>query len=152
MKLEDIDWNKKLIVFFGDEVKQHINNIRLNTPAYIDEFPEHQLVHPWKHIEDLEHTTHLISRGDDRQFVIITNSSYILDHLSNLMKGARVNADPKYTRCNRKEVYIHKKDVGAYVCTNGAIENALPKKGEIINWDNLSEVAKWLSDIYFEMG
>lgn len=34
----------------------------------------------------------------------------------------------------------------------GVIENALPKKGEIINWDNLSEVAEWLSDVYFEMG
>ena len=151
MKLENIDWNKKLIVFFGDEVKQHINNIRLNTPAYVDEFPEHKLVHPWEHSEVLEHTTHLISRGDDRQFVIITNSSYILDHLSNLMKGARINADSKYTRCNRKEAYIHKKDVGAYVCTNGEIKNALPKKGEIIIWDNLSEVAEWLSDIYFSM-
>jgi hypothetical protein len=152
MKLEDIDWNKKLIVFFGDEARDRIGDIENMRRGGFVAFPEHSSYHPWDHIEEIEHITRLISRSEDRKFVVITNSSYIMDHLSNLMKGARINADPKYTRCKRKEAYIHKKDVGAYVCTNGTIENAIPEKGEIISWNNLSEVEEWLTDIYFDMG
>jgi hypothetical protein len=151
MKLENIDWNKKLIVFFGDEVKNLMGDIQKTNKGGFVTFPEHTRCHPWEHVEEIEHITRLLSRSEDRNFVIITNSSYILGHLSNLMKGARVNADAKYTRCGKKEAYIHKRDVSVYVCTKGTIKNALPKKGDIINWDNLSEVAEWLSRIYFGM-
>ncbi len=151
MKLEDIDWDKKLIVFFGDELRDWVLNIRLSTCTRTYEFPEHRTYHPWEHVEFIEYVTRVISFHEDEKFVVITNSSYILDHLTNLMKGARLNADAEYTRCKQKEAYIHKKDVGVYVCTKGTIENALPEDGEVINWDNLSEVSEWLSDIYFEM-
>lgn len=151
MKLEDIDWDKKLIVFFGDQAKNFVDEIeKLRRGGFVT-FPEHDRHHPWEHVEEIEHITRLISRSDDGKFVVITNSSYIIDHLVNLMKGARLNADAEYTRCKQKEAYIHKKDVGVYVCTKGTIENALPEDGEVINWDNLSEVSEWLSDIYFEM-
>jgi predicted ATPase len=152
MKLEDIDWDKKLIVFFGDDAKNIVDDIAKMRKGAIVIFPEHKLYHPWEHVVEIEHIARILSNGDDRKFVVVTNSSYILDHLSNLMKGARINADAKYTRCNRKEAYIHKKDVGAYVCTKGTIENALPKEGDIIDWDNLSVVAEWLTDTYFDMG
>jgi predicted ATPase len=152
MKLEDIDWNKKLIVFFGDEVKNLVEDIEKHRKGAIVIFPEHSSHHPWEHVDEIEHITRLLSRSDDRKFVVITNSSYIIDHLSNLMKGARIKADTKYTRCNNVGAFIHKRDVGAYVCTKGKIKNALPKKGEIIKWGNLSKVADWLCDIYFEMG
>lgn len=152
MKLEDIDWDKKLIVFFGDQAKNFVGDIEKMRKGGFVTFPEHDRYHPWEHVEEIEHITRLLSRSKDGKFVVITNSSYILDHLSNLMKGARLNADAKYTRCKRKDAYIHKKDVGVYVCTGGAIENALPENGEIINWDNLSEVSEWLSDNYFKMG
>lgn len=151
MKLEDINWDKKLIVFFGDEIKTLVEDIGKHGKGAITIFPEHSHYHPWEHVEEIEHITRLLSRSNDRKFVVITNSSYILDHLSNLMKGARINANAKYTRCNNVGAYIHKKDVSAYVCTKGEIKNALPRKGEIINWDNLSEVAEWLSNVYFEM-
>jgi hypothetical protein len=151
MKLEDIDWNKKLIVFFGEDAKNLVEDIEKMRKGGFVTFPERERYHPWEHIDEIEHITRLLSRSEDRKFVVITNSSYILDHLSNLMKGAQINADEKYTRCNKKEAYIHKKDVGAYVCTKGTIENALPEEGDIINWDNLSKVAEWLADIYFEM-
>lgn len=155
MRLKDIDWNKKLLVFFGDEVKNICGDIKMNADSvksFTDCFPEHSLYHPWEHVDRIEHITNLISRADDRKFTIVTNSSYILDHLSNLMKGARINAEEKYTRCKNKNAFIHKKDVGVYVCTGGKIKNAMPKKGEIINWDNLSEPAEWLCNVYFEMG
>ncbi len=152
MKLEDIDWNKKLIVFFGDDVKNLAGDIGKHRKGGFVVFPEHSSHHPWEHIEEIEHITRLLSHSNDRTFVVITNSAYILDHLSNLMKGACINADAKYTRCNNVGAFIHKRDVGAYVCTKGKIKNALPKKGEIIKWDNLSEVAEWISDVYFEMG
>lgn len=149
MKLKDIDWNKKLIVFFGDDVKMMKGKILSKNPLVV--FPEHVMTHPWGHVDYIEKVTRLISQ-DDRKITIVTNSSYILDHLSNLMKGARLNADQKYTRCKNKNAFIHKKDVGVYVCTGGKIKDAMPKKGEIIKWDNLSEPSEWLSDIYFEMG
>jgi hypothetical protein len=155
MKLKNINWNKKLLVFFGDEVKNFCEDIKMNAnsvKSFTDYFPEHTLYHPWEHMEHIEHITNLISRAGDRKFTVITNSSYILDHLTNLMKGARVNADEKYTRCKNKSAFIHKKDVGVYVCTGGKIKDAMPKKGEIIEWDNLSKVSEWLSDVYFEMG
>jgi len=152
MKLEDIDWNKKLIVFFGEDAKNRVGDIEKMRKCGFISFPEHSLYHPWEHVDELEHIVRLLSRSEDRKFVVITNSSYIIDHLVNLMKGARVNADAEYTRCKRKEAYIHQKDVGAYVCTNGEIVNALTEEDKIINWDNLSEVSEWLSDTYFEMG
>ncbi len=153
MELKDIDWNKKLIIFFGDEVKNLSNNIRHNAIGYVDKFPEHHLNHPRRHIDYIEHIIRLLSRVDDRRFVIITNSSYIIDHLTNLMRGARINANAKYTRCGKKEAYIHKKDIGAYVCTEGDIKNALSVDDDedCIDWDNLSEVADWLTDTYFNM-
>lgn len=149
MKPKDIDWNKKLIVFFGDEVKKMKGKILSKTPPVI--FPEHMMTHPWEHIEYIEKVTRLISQHN-RKITIVTNSSYILDHLTDLMKGARINADEKYTRCKNKNAFIHKKDVGVYVCTGGKIKDAMPKKGEIIEWGNLSEPSEWLCDIYFEMG
>jgi hypothetical protein len=151
MKLEDIDWNKKLIVFFGEDAKNCVDDIEKMCKGGFVSFPERSLYHPWEHVDEIEHIVRLLYRSEDRKFVVVTNSSYILDHLSNLMKGARLNADVKYTRCKRKEAYIHKKDVGAYVCTNGSVINVLPQEGEVINWDNLSDVAEWLSNIYFEM-
>jgi hypothetical protein len=149
MKLKDINWNKKLLVFFGDDVKKMKGKILSKTPPVV--FPEHVMTHPWEHVDYIEKVTRLIS-NDSRKITIVTNSSYILDHLTNLMKGARVNADEKYTRCKNKSAFIHKKDVGVYVCTGGKIKDAMPKKGEIIEWDNLSKVSEWLSDVYFEMG
>lgn len=120
MKLEDIDWNKKLIIFFGEDAKNLVGDIEKMRKGGFVTFPERERYHPWGHIEEIEHITRLISNDDDRKFVIITNSSYILDHLSNLMKGARVNADAKYTRCNNVGAFIHKKDVCAYVCNKGS--------------------------------
>ena len=150
--VKDIDWNKKLVVFFGDEVKKYIHHIKICRKGEIELFPEHNCDHPWEHVEFIEHKNVLLSRVDDRKFVVVTNSSYIIDHLTNLMKGARVIANPNFTRSGNVESYIDKKDVVVYVCTNGKIKNAMPKNGEIIKWDNLSEVAEWLANIYFDMG
>ena len=149
MKLKDIDWNKKLIVFFRDEVKKMKGKILSKTPPVI--FPERVMAHPWEHVDYIEKVTRLISQ-DNRKITIVTNSPYIIDHLTNLMKGARVNADEKYTRCGKKSAFIDKKDVGVYVCTGGRIKDAMPKKGETIKWDNLSEPSEWLCNVYFEMG
>jgi hypothetical protein len=148
MKFKDINWNKKLLVFFGDEVTKMKGEILSKTPPVV--FPEHVMTHPWEHIDYIEKVTQLIS-NDNRKIVIVTNSSYIIDHLVNLMKGARIDADARFTRCKSKGAFINKKDVGVYACTGGKIEDALPKKGEIIKWDNLSEPSEWLSDVYFEM-
>jgi len=149
MKLKNIDWNKKLLVFFGDEVIKMKGKMLSKGPIVI--FPEHMICHPWGHIDYIEKVTQIISK-DNRKITLITNSSYIIDHLSNLMKGARIDADGCFTKCGNKNAYIHRKDVGVYICTNGKIKNALSKEAKIVNWKNLSEPAEWLTNIYFEMG
>lgn len=154
MNLKDIPWKEKqLLVFFGKDVKNRQEQIHLHSKGFFDFFPEHQCFHPWEHVELLEKTIKTINRHPDGNWTIITNSSYILDHLGNLMQGAYLGADKKFTRTNDPEAFIDKDKIGVYVCENGKIKNALPKKPDdfIIGWKSLSVVAEWLCDQYFEM-
>jgi len=159
MQISEIPWKtKKLILFFGDESSKYIDEVRsVAEDHFVSAFPEHATCrpwHPWDHIEAIEHCTLLIHRHPEFHMTIFTNSTYIIDHLVNLMRGARLSAGPEFTHCKNSDAYIMKKDVGVYVCTKGEIADALSTNDDddFINWDNLSEPAEWLSTIFFEMG
>ncbi len=146
-----INWDKQLVVVFGDEVNKSVTQLADMENRTTHEFPEHKFTHPWRHVEYLEMTTALLNRNPEIKITIVTNSPYILDHLTNLMHGAKVKADAKYTRTSDPGAFIPKKKVGVYECTHGKIVNAMPKQGEIIKWNSVSKVAEWLTNTYFEM-
>jgi hypothetical protein len=107
--------------------------------------------HPWDQVEWVEQVCDVLNTTGHHDYckLIVTNSSYVIDHLCNLMVPYRESNESKL-RLKRKSSFMNKKDVAVFECEDGKIRSILGRDGHI-DWDSLSKPAKWLSSVYFDL-
>jgi hypothetical protein len=116
-------------------------------------YPENGL-YPIKHVRFIENAI-IATRSSSYSTLLITNSSYIVDHLVNLMKAydvyerTRNPALLKQFLCKDPLAFISKDHVDAYLAVNGTVQDIFNREKGTINWDTFSDVAEFLMNIYF---
>ena len=106
--------------------------------------------HPWNHIEWLERFV-IDTKDEPWSYVIPTQSSYIIDHVHNLITGSKFPYEnAKLLRFKNERAFLPRDIVTVHKYKNGKLVNAISKKG-YINWNVLSKPANWLCGIYFRM-
>ncbi|MBA2682785.1 MAG: AAA family ATPase [Ktedonobacteraceae bacterium] len=122
---------------------------RLGDLLVIDE-PEMNL-HPAAQVRMIEFLALLVNAG--LNVLITTHSSYMVDHLANLMKAAATNNPKKYENLfflERTEAFIPQDQVSVYLFQDGTATSILSAEGEI-NWRTFSNVSDKISDIFFAL-
>ena len=115
----------------------------------IDE-PEMNL-HPEAQVRLIEFLALLVNAG--LKVLITTHSSYMVDHLANLMKAAATKNHEKYKSVfflQRAEAFIPQDQVSVYLFQDGTATSILGAEGEI-NWRTFSNVSDKISDIFFAL-
>ena len=113
----------------------------------IDE-PEMNL-HPEAQVRLIEFLTMLVNA--DLRLIITTHSSYMIDHLSNLMKAARYDnhseiADRFFLK--NTEAFISSDNVSVYLFQSGTATSIVREDGSI-DWGTFGRVADKINEIYF---
>jgi energy-coupling factor transporter ATP-binding protein EcfA2 len=115
----------------------------------IDE-PEMNL-HPEAQVKFMEFLALLIEAG--LNVLITTHSSYMVDHLVNLMKAAKHPNKEEIQDLfflQKPESFISQDDVSVYLFEKGEVKNILDEEG-MIDWRTFSNVSERVSDIFFEI-
>lgn len=115
----------------------------------IDE-PEMNL-HPEAQVTMMEFLAMLVNAGLNVLFT--THSSYMVDHLVNLMKAAEIENKDEIRGMfflKREEAFISKDKVSVYMFEKGKVSSIMRKDGTI-DWGTFSKVSDRLSEIYFEL-
>lgn len=149
-----LDLDKKLIVIIGrdDKLKRAIREKMLYYQAHkrrVLTNMENSL-HPYEQCKMIEH---LVINAQEYDSMIITNSSYFVDHLRNMMEASKKKNQDQIKEkflLKDKRAFIKVKDVAVFDCEDGQIKNVLKRTGEI-DWDTFSKIAEDLCDIYFKM-
>jgi hypothetical protein len=95
----------------------------------------------------------LVINAQTNNTLIVTNSSYFVDHLRNMMEASKKKNQDQIKEkfiLKDKRAFIKVKDVAVFDCEDGVIKNVLKRTGAI-DWDTFSKVAEDLCDIYFKM-
>lgn len=123
--------------------------VKPNEWLIIDE-PEMNL-HPAAQVRIIEFLVMLVNAG--LHVLITTHSPYIVDHLANLMQGAK-HDDPESIKelfyLEKTESFIAQEKVGVYLFEEGTAKNILSDEG-IINWETFGNVSNDLSGIYSQL-
>ncbi len=111
----------------------------------IDE-PEMNL-HPAAQVEIIEFLAMLVNTG--LNILITTHSTYIVDHLVNLMKAAKRDdkdiIQEKFYLEN-KEAFISQDNVSVYLFDDGTAKNILSEEGQI-DWSSFSDISDDIANI-----
>lgn len=115
----------------------------------IDE-PEMNL-HPKVQAQIIEFLSMLVNAG--LPVLVTTHSTYVVDHLNNLMKAAEQDnqetiRDKFYLQ--QTQAFISKNEVSIYLVDEGTTRNILDEDG-LIHWDTFSDVSDQVSQLYFEI-
>lgn len=115
----------------------------------IDE-PEMNL-HPQAQAKIIELLAVLVNNGV--HVLLTTHSTYIVDHLVNLMKAAKYENKAEITEkfyLKNPEAFIPQEKVSAYLFENGTAKDILSEEGTI-DWSNFGNISNHVSQIYFEI-
>lgn len=115
----------------------------------IDE-PEMNL-HPAAQVKIIEFLAMLVNAG--LHVLITTHSTYVIDHLTNLMDAYKHKNQDEIAEMfllEQKEAFISQEKVSVYGVENGKVTNILDPQG-IINWKTFSDVTKYVERIHFEL-
>jgi hypothetical protein len=144
--------SNKLIIVIGRHVNNDLETILKhfsNDSKNIETFPEYYL-HPWDQLLWIEN--HIIKQTCNS--LIITNSSYIIDHMSDLMVGYKHKnecADLLLTK--DPNAFIDPVNVEILEFNDGYFINILEIKNEhiYIDWHTFSEPSRWVANNYSEI-
>jgi predicted ATPase len=115
----------------------------------IDE-PEMNL-HPAAQVKIIEFLAMLVNAG--LHVLITTHSTYVVDHLVNLMdaqKHRNQDAIVEMFLLEQKEAFLAQEKVGVYLVEDGKISNVLDPEGNI-DWSTFSNVTALVERIHFEL-
>ena len=115
----------------------------------IDE-PEMNL-HPAAQMKLIEFLAMLVNAGLD--VLMTTHSSYLIDHLSNLIDAYKHrNQDEIVDKflLEQKEAFISQERVSVYFVMEGEVKDILDSEG-IIDWKTFSDVTRLVERIHFEL-
>jgi hypothetical protein len=147
----ELKLNRLNVVIGNDEnLKQYLRDKWKYEVVWIYTNPENNQ-HPFRQCKQMEEIVCDVN-SKPGSGLVITNSSYMVDHLETLMAAYHL-ADSQTDVINKfilrsKDAFIKSDDVSVFVCeddaiTDGKIENK-------IAWDTFSNVSEWISDLYFE--
>jgi len=142
----------KFILVIGENLIEDITSIVYHFHSNdIDTvtFPENDK-HPWEHMKFLEEYISELN-VNNKNGCIITNSAYIIDHLSNLIIGHKYK-----DKCAK---FLLNKDLNSFIDPNNVevyeykecqfIDILEDKEKGSINWDSVAEPANWVSKTSF---
>jgi len=115
----------------------------------IDE-PEMNL-HPVAQTEIIEFLAMLVNAG--LHVLITTHSTYVIDHLTNLMEAYKhTNQDEIVEKflLEQREAFISQEKVSVYGVEEGKVKNILDPEGSI-DWKTFSDVTRLVERIHFEL-
>ncbi len=115
----------------------------------IDE-PEMNL-HPAAQTEIIEFLAMLVNAG--LHVLITTHSTYVIDHLTNLMeayKHTNQDAIVEGFLLEQKDAFISQEKVSVYGVEDGTVKNILDPSGSI-DWKTFSDVTRFVERIHFEL-
>lgn len=115
----------------------------------IDE-PEMNL-HPAAQVKIIEFLAMLVNAG--LHVLITTHSTYVIDHLTNLMDAYKHKNQDEIAEMfllEQKEAFISQEKVSVYLVEDGKVKNVLDPEG-IIDWKTFSDVTKLVERIHFEL-
>ena len=115
----------------------------------IDE-PEMNL-HPAAQLKIIEFLAMLVNAG--LHVMITTHSTYVIDHLINLMDAYKhTNQDElvEMFLLEQKEAFISQEQVAVYLVEGGKTENILDEEG-IIHWETFSDLTTLVERIHYEL-
>ncbi len=115
----------------------------------IDE-PEMNL-HPEAQVKIIEFLTMLVNAG--LHVLITTHSTYVVDHLVNLMDAHKHDNQDEVAEMfllESKDAFITQEKVSAYLVEDGKVVNILDDEGNI-QWQTFSDVTKLVERIHFEL-
>jgi len=115
----------------------------------IDE-PEMNL-HPAAQVKIIEFLAMLVNAG--LHVLITTHSSYVVDHLVNLMDAHKHKNQDEIVEMfllEQKEAFIDQEKVSVYLVEDGKVKNVLSPEGAI-DWGTFSEVSRLVGRIHFEL-
>jgi hypothetical protein len=115
----------------------------------IDE-PEMNL-HPAAQTQIIEFLAMLVNA--ELHVLITTHSTYVIDHLTNLMDAYKHKNQDEIAEMfllEQKEAFISQEKVSVYLVEDGEVKNVLDPEG-IIHWKTFSDVTKYVERIHFEL-
>ncbi len=115
----------------------------------IDE-PEMNL-HPAAQTQIIEFLAMLVNAG--LHVLITTHSTYVIDHLTNLMDAYKHKNQDEIAEMfllEQKEAFISQEKVSVYLVEDGKVKNVLDLEG-IIDWKTFSDVTTLVERIHFEL-
>jgi hypothetical protein len=117
----------------------------------IDE-PEMNL-HPAAQVKITEFLAMLVNAG--LRILITTHSTYLVDHLANLMEAAKCEGAEQTSVAEkfflqRSDAFISQKDVSVYLIENGGAKSILDEEGRI-DWETFSKVTDEIEIISYEL-
>jgi energy-coupling factor transporter ATP-binding protein EcfA2 len=115
----------------------------------IDE-PEMHL-HPAAQVKIIEFLAMLVNTG--LHVLITTHSSYVVDHLVNLMEAYKHQNQDEIIEMfllEQKEAFIDQEKVSVYLVEDGKVKNVLSPEGAI-DWGTFSEVSRLVGRIHFDL-
>ncbi len=115
----------------------------------IDE-PEMNL-HPAAQVKIIEFLAMLVNAG--LHVLITTHSTYIVDHLINLIDAHKHKNQDKIVEMfllEQKEAFISQEKVSVFLVEDGKVKNVLDPEG-IIDWTTFSDVTRLVERIHFEL-
>lgn len=115
----------------------------------IDE-PEMNL-HPAAQVKIIEFLAMLVNAG--LNVLITTHSTYVVDHLINLMDAYKHDNQDEIVDMfllEQKEAFIDQDKVSVYQFEDGTVKNILDPEG-VIDWQTFSDVTRLVQRIHFEL-
>ena len=115
----------------------------------IDE-PEMNL-HPAAQVKIIEFLAMLVNAG--LNVLITTHSTYVVDHLVNLMDAHKHKNQDEIVEMfllEQKEAFIAQEQVSAYLVEDGKVKDILSPEGAI-DWRTFSDVTELVGRIHFEL-
>ncbi|HVB61789.1 MAG TPA: ATP-binding protein [Ktedonobacteraceae bacterium] len=150
---EDVDLEIPIVSSMVKELSPLVLYLRyLAQPGelvIIDE-PEMNL-HPAAQVKIIEFLAMLVNAG--LHVLITTHSTYVIDHLTNLLDAYRhQNQDDivEMFLLEDKEAFITQEKVSVYSFENGEVKNILKPEG-VIDWRTFSDVTTLVERIHFEL-
>jgi predicted ATPase len=145
---------KPLTIFIGKDNEALFKVIKAySSKEYMNLlFPEMGL-HPKRQVEVIEFLAILANSGIS--LLVATHSTYIVDHLVNLMKAAK-RRDKEKERIKEKfllknvNAFIPQDKVSVYLIEYGMENDILTEEG-LIDWSTFGYISNYVSGLYFEI-
>ena len=141
---------KELIVIIGEDLLKEFYPRTNEFTSRVIAFPENY-EHPKKQVELIEQICIEFNKSDESLY-ILTNSPYIIDHLSNLMRAYKLGDDriAEEFLLQDKNAFIDPEVVTVSLFEDGKFTDVFDNADNdcIINWTTFSEVTDKILDIW----